>query len=36
VEIWVDAALNLSTRDLKLMQRLVTRQNELDVAHGMH
>lgn len=36
VEIWVDAALNLSTRDLKLMQRLVTRQNELDVVHGMH
>ncbi len=29
VEIWVDTALNLRSRDLKLMQRLVTRQNDL-------
>jgi DSF synthase len=29
VEIWVDTALNLSGRDLKLMQRLVSRQNDL-------
>lgn len=28
VEIWVDTALNLNPRDLKLMQRLVSRQNE--------
>lgn len=27
VEVWVDTALNLSSRDLKLMQRLVSRQN---------
>lgn len=29
VEAWVDTAMNLSQRDLKLMQRLVTRQNDL-------
>jgi DSF synthase len=29
VEIWVDTALNLRSRDLKLMQRLVNRQNDL-------
>lgn len=29
VNIWVDSALRLSTRDLKLMQRLVSRQNGL-------
>jgi DSF synthase len=29
VEVWVDTALSLSGRDLKLMQRLVSRQNEL-------
>jgi DSF synthase len=28
VEIWVDTALNLGSRDLKLMQRLVSRQND--------
>ena len=28
VEAWVDTALNLSHRDLKLMQRLVSRQND--------
>jgi DSF synthase len=27
VEIWVDAALRLNARDIKLMQRLVHRQN---------
>ena len=29
VEVWVDTALKLSGRDLKLMQRLVSRQNDL-------
>jgi len=29
VQIWVDSALRLTTRDLKLMQRLVSRQNGL-------
>jgi DSF synthase len=29
VGIWVDTALNLTSRDLKLMQRLVSRQNEV-------
>jgi len=29
VEVWVDTAMSLRSRDLKLMQRLVTRQNEL-------
>jgi len=29
VSVWVDAALRLTTRDLKLMQRLVSRQNGL-------
>lgn len=29
VEVWVDTALNLSHRDLKLMQRLVSRQNDM-------
>jgi len=28
VEVWVETALNLSHRDLKLMQRLVSRQND--------
>jgi DSF synthase len=31
VEVWVDTALNLSHRDLKLMQRLVSRQNDVTV-----
>ncbi len=34
VEIWVDTALNLRSRDLKLMQRLVTRQNDLPRQNG--
>jgi DSF synthase len=29
VEVWVETALSLSGRDLKLMQRLVSRQNDL-------
>lgn len=29
VDIWVDTALSLSSRDLRLMQRLVSRQNDL-------
>lgn len=32
VQIWVDAALRLTSRDLKLMQRLVSRQNGLEAA----
>jgi len=28
VEVWVETALNLSHRDLKLMQRLVSRQDD--------
>ncbi|HEX4986440.1 MAG TPA: crotonase/enoyl-CoA hydratase family protein [Burkholderiales bacterium] len=34
VEVWVDTALNLSSRDLKLMQRLVSRQNDLHPVPG--
>ncbi|MEO8164691.1 MAG: crotonase/enoyl-CoA hydratase family protein [Betaproteobacteria bacterium] len=34
VDIWVDTALGLGSRDLKLMQRLVSRQNELRPATG--
>ena len=33
VQIWVDSALRLSPRDLKLMQRLVSRQNGLTEPH---
>ena len=29
VSIWVDAALSLNARDLKLMKHLVARQNRL-------
>jgi DSF synthase len=36
VRIWVDAALRLTSRDLKLMQRLVSRQNGLGESHQMH
>lgn len=32
VEVWVDTALSLGSRDLKLMQRLVSRQNDLRAA----
>lgn len=36
VRIWVDAALRLTSRDLKLMQRLVSRQNGLGEPHQVH
>lgn len=36
VEIWVDSALRLNMRDLKLMQRLVSRQNGLAESHQVH
>ncbi len=36
VGVWVDAALRLSTRDLKLMQRLVSRQNGLQEPVVVH
>ena len=36
VQIWVDAALRINLRDLKLMQRLVSRQNGLGDSQAMH
>ncbi len=36
VQIWVDAALRLNPRDLKLMQRLVSRQNGLNEPQQIH
>ena len=36
VEIWVDSALRLNPRDLKLMQRLVSRQNGLGESQQIH
>jgi DSF synthase len=36
VEVWVDAALRLTPRDLKLMQRLVSRQNGLQEPAMVH
>lgn len=37
VDIWVDTAMRLNVRDLKLMQRLVSRQNDLAGSGGaMH
>jgi DSF synthase len=36
VEIWVDSALRINVRDLKLMQRLVSRQNGLGESHQIH
>ena len=36
VEIWVDCALRLNTRDLKLMQRLVSRQSGLAESQHVH
>jgi DSF synthase len=36
VQIWVDSALKLNSRDLKLMQRLVSRQNGLIESHQIH
>jgi len=34
--LWVDAALRLTCRDLKLMQRLVSRQNDIPVSARVH
>ncbi|HZR03221.1 MAG TPA: crotonase/enoyl-CoA hydratase family protein [Burkholderiales bacterium] len=36
VTLWVEAAMRLTTRDMKLMQRLVSRQNELRGAVQVH
>lgn len=36
VQVWVDAALRLTPRDLKLMQRLVARQNGLEETIQLH
>ncbi len=36
VEIWVDSALRLNPRDLKLMQRLVSRQNGFNDSQQIH
>jgi DSF synthase len=36
VQIWTDAALRLNLRDLKLMQRLVSRQNGLNEPGQVH
>ncbi|MGZ5094281.1 MAG: crotonase/enoyl-CoA hydratase family protein [Burkholderiales bacterium] len=36
VQIWVDAALRINERDLKLMQRLVSRQNGIKEPEQVH
>ncbi|MEW6313180.1 MAG: crotonase/enoyl-CoA hydratase family protein [Pseudomonadota bacterium] len=36
VEMWVDSALRLNPRDLKLMQRLISRQNSLGDSCTVH
>ncbi len=36
VEIWVDSALRLTSRDMRLMQKLVSRQNDLGVSRQLH
>jgi DSF synthase len=36
VHLWVDAALRLTTRDMKLMQRLVSRQNDILTSNEIH
>ncbi len=36
VHLWVDAGLRLRNRDLKLMQRLVTRQNDILASSQIH
>jgi DSF synthase len=36
VHLWADCALRLSSRDLKLMQRLVSRQNDITVGGSLH
>ncbi|MFZ5557393.1 MAG: crotonase/enoyl-CoA hydratase family protein [Pseudomonadota bacterium] len=36
VTVWVDSALKLTTRDMKLMQKLVSRQNDLGGSRHLH
>jgi len=36
VHLWVDAALRLTSRDRKLMQRLVSRQNDILASAQIH
>jgi DSF synthase len=36
VHLWADCALRLTARDLKLMQRLVSRQNDMPAAAALH
>lgn len=36
VRLWVEAAMRLNSRDLKLMQRLVTRQNDIRPSGSVH
>jgi DSF synthase len=36
VTIWVDSALKLTPRDMKLMQKLVSRQNDIGVSRQLH
>jgi len=36
VKVWADTALRLSARDLKLMQRLVSRQNNMHASRNLH
>ena len=36
VQLWVDAALHLTARDIKLMQRLVARQNDIVACTQVH
>jgi len=36
VDLWADCALGLSNRDLRLMQRLVARQNEINSGQHVH
>ena len=36
VDAWVETALRLTRRDLKLMQRLVTRQSEINDGRSLH
>jgi DSF synthase len=36
VHLWADCALRLTARDLKLMQRLVSRQNDMPAAGPLH
>jgi DSF synthase len=36
VHLWADCALRLTGRDLKLMQRLVSRQNDITAGGALH